>query len=434
MFITIAILICFIVMAVLMMKNIIPTIAALPILAVVIALISGVPFTGDEGIMMVVIENGALKMSNAMVALMLGAWLGEMMNHTGISKTIIRTAAELGGDKPMLVTILLAIAMIAIYTTVSGLGSVIMIATIAIPIMISVGVKPLIAIVVFIFAYGTGLELNLTQWTYFSSVTGVAMEEVKPFIWCMFGMSCLATLIFIVLSLRKTGAKFSWENDSPNQPDEDPNFVKPPMVALLTPIIPIILIMGFSFQILTALWCAMLFCFFSVWLLKPNRKQNFKKMMGNVTKAAIDGVNDSAIGVIVMVGIGMLAASLTHPIVSESITGTISKILPGTPITYIVFFAILAPLALYRGPMNIWGLGGGLATLIVSMNVLPAQAVMCAFTSCERVQVLSDPTNTYGVWLANYVGTDTLQILKKTLPYAWILAILGVIVSSVLWF
>ncbi len=434
---SIIILLCFAIMAFLMMKNIVPTLAALPLLAVIIAFIGGIPFMGDNGIMSSVIEAGAIKMSNAIVALMIGAWLGELMNHTGISKTIIRTAAELGGDKPLLVTVLLSAAMIAIYTTVSGLGSVIMIATIAVPIMISVGVKPLTAIVVFIFSYGTGLELNLTQWTYFSSVTGVQMEEVKPFIWAMFGMSCMATLCFILISFKRDGLKFSWENASEGREklmEDEPDFVKPPMIALLTPIVPIILVMVFSFQIVTALFCAMIFCFLSVWLLRPGRRRNFGKLMGYITKSAIDGVNDSAIGVIVMVGIGMLSAALTNEAVSASITGTVGKIIPSSVIGYIIFFSALAILALYRGPMNIWGLGGGLATLIVSMNILPAKAVMCAFTSCERVQVLSDPTNTYGVWLANYVGTDTLQILKKTLPYAWILAALGVIVSSALWF
>ena len=34
---------------------------------------------------------------------------------------------------------------------------------------------------------------------------------------------------------------------------------------------------------------------------------------------------------------------------------------------YIIFFAILAPLALYRGPMNMFGLGSGIAALIIGL-------------------------------------------------------------------
>jgi len=438
--ISVIILLLFIGMAFLMMKNKVPTILALPILAVLIAAVARVPFYGENGIMNVVFEAGALRMSNAIVALMVGAWLGELMNHMGVSKTIIRTAAELGGDKPLLVTILLSIAMVVIYTTISGLGSVIMIATIAVPIMISVGVKPLTAIVVFIFSYGTGLTINMTQWTYFTSVTGVPIESVRAFAFTMFALTAVSTLLFILISFKRDGMKFSWAADDqpggglPSAAEEDPEFVKPPMISLLTPLIPIVLVMVFKFTILTALFSGMLYCFLTVWLCRPQRKKNLKKLVGYFTKAAIDGVNDSAIGVVVMIGIGMLVSALTHPDVSDALTSTMSSILPSGKLGFVLFFAVLAPLALYRGPMNIWGLGGGLATLIITMNVLPAVAVMCAFLSCERVQVLSDPTNTYCVWLSNYVGTDTNQILKKTLPFSWSLAILGVVLTTLLWF
>lgn len=436
MFTAVAILLVFLLIAGLMMAGKLPTVIALPILAVAIAFIAGVPFSGENGIMTTVFDDGAAKMVNAMVALMLGAWLGQLMNHTGVSKTIIRTAAELGGDRPFLVTILLAAASTVIYTTVSGLGGVIMVATITLPIMLSVGVPAVTAVIVFLFSYAGGLAINLTNWAYFTSVTGVELETVKPFAYTMLGLTAAATLLYTVVAFKRQGLKFAWAAPSQAPADEvfDADFQKAPVAALFTPLVPLVLVMGFKWSINTAFVVGMLYCFLTVWLLSKDRRRNLSRLVGLTTRSGIDGMNDSAIAILIFVGIGMLSGSLTNPVVSEAIKDPLAAVVPSSPWGYLAFFALLAPLALYRGPMNIWGLGGGVASLIVSLNILPAPAVMTAFTSAERVQVLADPTNTHSVWLANYAGTDVMTILKKILPWAWALAVIGVGVSTFLWF
>ena len=68
------------------------------------------------------------------------------------------------------------------------------------------------------------------------------------------------------------------------------------------------------------------------------------------------------------------------------------------------------------------------------MGILPATAVMCGFIACERMQVICDPTNSHNVWLANYVGTDTMTVLKKVFPFVWVLCAIAVVVSGFMWF
>jgi uncharacterized membrane protein len=104
---------------------------------------------------------------------------------------------------------------------------------------------------------------------------------------------------------------------------------------------------------------------------------------------------------------------------------------------FLLFFAVLSPLALYRGPLNVWGIGAGIATLVASMNIVSAPIVLCCFIACERMQVIADPTNSHSVWLANYVGTDTMTLLKKVFFYVWALCALSVaavgVLSTFLW-
>ena len=92
---------------------------------------------------------------------------------------------------------------------------------------------------------------------------------------------------------------------------------------------------------------------------------------------------------------------------------------------------VLAPLALYRGPLNMWGLGSGIVGLMIAIGIVPAPAAIGAMLSTERIQITADPTNTHNVWIANYVDVDVVDILKKLLPYAWVIAGLGIIFVSV---
>lgn len=435
----ILVLIIFLAIAALMITKKLPTMVALPILAISIAFVCGVPWTqitdgkdAGTGIMKGIIEAGAIKMASSYAALMIGAWIGQYMNHVGISKTIIKTAAELGGDRPFLVTIFVCIAIALLYTTVSGLGAVIMAATIALPILISVGVPKVMAGCIFLFSYAIGLAINLANWTYFCSVTGIDFATVQTFSFIMLGLTAITTLVFIIIQFKKNGLKFAWAapvDEADEQREED--FNKAPLLALFTPLIPMILVVAFKWTVITAFLAGLLYCFLTMLIF--GKGHDIKKLIAMLSRSAIDGIADTAVATMIMIGIGMLACSLGNAIVTDKISGFVKLILPSQPWAFVLFFALLAPLALYRGPLNIWGLGSGIAAIMVGLNVLPPQAITCAFVSCERVQVIGDPTNSHNVWISSYVGTDTNQILVKVFPYIWILAACGAITTAILY-
>ena len=173
------IIISFLIIAGLMITRKIPTLLALPLLAVVICLIAGVPFVGKDaegneiGFLKTVIENGSIRMASAYIAVIFGAWLGQIMNKTGVTENIIKISAELGGDKPLIVTLVMVAAVALLFTTLSGLGSVIMVGTIVLPILISVGLPALSAASIFLMAFATGLCFNMANWQSYSSILGV---------------------------------------------------------------------------------------------------------------------------------------------------------------------------------------------------------------------------------------------------------------------
>ena len=427
------IIVAFVIIAALMMTKKIPTLLALPLMAVVICIIAGVPAVGTNadgvaiGWLQTVLEAGTVRMGSAIMAVIFGAWLGQLMNKTGVTENIIKKSAELGGDRPLVVTLIMVVAVALLFTTLSGLGSIIMVGSIVLPILISVGVPAMSAACIFLMAFNCGLTFNIANWKSFSSIFGLELGQIQGFEIYMLIATAIATIVLVVVEFKRNGVKFAF-----SAPVEDAEPTKQLTgirggLAMLTPIIPIVLVAVFKVPVCPAFIAGI------IWILIFTSK-GFSKAMNTLVKTCYDGITDSAPAVILMIGIGILYLAVTHSMVKEVLNPFLLAVVPTSKIGFIIFFALLAPLALYRGPMNLFGLGSGIAALVIGLGTLSPQAVMGAFLSAERIQGCGDPTNTQNVWTANFAEVDVNGITKKLMPYLWIVAVIGVVISAVLYF
>ncbi len=144
-----------------------------------------------------------------------------------------------------------------------------------------------------------------------------------------------------------------------------------------------------------------------------------------LNQSIIEGVTTVVPVIVLMIGIGMLITAVQHPSFAQNITPLLQHCIPQSKLQYIIAFTILAPLALYRGPLSIWGMGSGLVSLLQKGMILSAPAIMGMLMSVGQIQGICDPTNTHNIWIASYLGTNTQALLRKTLPYAWLAVILG---------
>ncbi|MDR0584245.1 MAG: C4-dicarboxylate ABC transporter [Treponema sp.] len=438
----IVIIVVFFILAVLMIRRKIPTFVALLLMAIVTCVVSGVPFMGKDadgreiGWLQTIIEAGSIRMASAIVASIFGGWLGQLMNRTGVTETIIKKSAELGGDRPLVVSVILMAANAILFTTLSGLGSVIMVGSIFLPILISVGVPAVTASCLFLMSFNIGLTFNMTNWQTFRSIFGLELAQIQQFMTYMLVTTLALTIAFLLVEYFRNGRKFAFaapiDGADPSRggnPGEDTRPIKgvSGFLAMLSPVIPILLVVLFKVPINPA------FIVGIIWILVFTAK-SFGKAMNMLIKAAYDGIASIAPAVLLFIGIGILFLAVTNPLVKEILNPFMLVIVPSGRIAFIVFFALLAPLSLYRGPLNLFGLGSGIAALIIGLGTLNPLAVMGAFLSSERIQGAGDPTNTHNVWTANFTGIDVNLITKKTLPYLWAIAIIGVIITGAVYF
>lgn len=426
------IIVAFVIIAALLMTKKIPTLLALPLMAVVICVIAGVPAIGTNadgaqiGWLQTVLEAGTVRMGAAIMAVIFGAWLGELMNKTGVTETIIKKSAELGGDRPLIVTLIMSVAVAVLFTTLNGLGSIIMVGSIVLPILISVGVPAMSAACIFLMAFTTGLTFNIANWKSFSGIFSLEIAQIQSFALYMLIATAIATIILIIVEFKKNGVKFGFSAPVEDTETKSVTGIRGAF-AMLTPVIPIILVAVFKFPVCPAFIVGIL------WILIFTSK-SFSKAMNLLVKTCYDGITNSGPAVILMIGIGILYLAVTHSMVKEVLNPFLLAVVPKGRLGYIIFFSLLAPLALYRGPMNLFGLGSGIAALVIGLGTLSPLAVMAAFLAAERIQGCGDPTNTQNVWTANFCEVDVNGITKKLLPYLWIIAVIGVIIGAFLYF
>lgn len=455
MLIGIACLFVFLVMALLMYSRRISALLALPVMAVLIAVIGGVE---AKAILSEVVNDGILKLHVTYTTTMLGAILAELMNRHGIAKAMVRWVAEFSGDNPFLLGIVLTLVTAVLFSTLGGLGAVIMVGTIILPVMLSLGISNVTAGSLFLFGISLGGMFNLASWQLYMEVLGLQPEQIISFvvpfalvisiiILCFLGIELnfrknvkyilrsvlVIGLVFFLLSLTSS-QHISSSNKTPDGISivmaalilleliiyavyrSWRNVQANPDYAFLTPLIPLVLVLLCHWDFIPAFMAGIIYSALATW----------KRGSVNIlTRSIIDGITNVIPAVVLMMGIGMLINAVRSPAVTASIMPILSYIVPTKSISYILVFTALAPLALYRGPLSLWGMGSGLVALIQKATTLSSQAIMGMLMSVGQIQGICDPTNTHNIWIATYLGTDTQILLRKTIPYAWVGVLLG---------
>ncbi|MDD4849110.1 MAG: transporter [Gemmiger sp.] len=407
---------------VLMMTKKLPAILALPLIGILVAAIAGVPFlttTAEDGqtICGYVIGTGSAKLASTMIVAMFGAIFAKVIERQGIAETIIRKAAEMAGDKPLAMAFALTAAIVVIFIGMSGAGPVIMVCTIAIPLMLAAGIAPVVSASLVLFGLTIGLMINVSQYQMYIDTLGMTNEQVKRMGLVLAVIGILVTIVYILLKVKRQPVRSSWA-----MPAAEKEVKKVNPVALLMPVFPMVLVFFFHLDALTSLIIAILV---TTLITTP------KKAISVLSACFVEGIKDVAAVIGLMIGIGILLNGVTATATTALMQPLVQAIIPSSPVGYVLLFAILSPLALYRGPLNMYGLGSGLATIMLASGNINAFAVGMALRSNTFVQCTSDPTNTQNVICADFAHVDVNDILKSTLPYTMVMCLFGLIYSAV---
>ena len=405
----------------------------------------------------VVAAEGLPRLQTAIFTVMLGGVFGQYLKLTGVAESLVRQVAELGGDNPFLLALLLTLCVSVLMTTLSGLGSVILLANIYFPVLLSLSVPPLLAASLFLLASSLGGVFNLVNWSLYTDVLRIPVATLWRYAIPFGALNFLVLLAFMIVEFRRArlavaaatvarallaiaalvaaaaGLRLGLAAHPGLWPWLSRAFVAAVILllaaprvlpsGLLAPALPIGLVLVLGWPINAA------FLFGLIYLWRTAPRPPGKNLTKTLIQATVEGLQHVSPAVGIMMGIGMLLVAVSQPVVSSAIEPLLRWALPRTDAGYVVFFSLLAPLALYRGPLNLWGLGSGLMSLIQKTGMIGDVRVYAAFMSTGQIQGVCDPTNTHNVWIANQLKVDVQSILKLTLPYMWTLTIAGLLLG-----
>ena len=469
----------FVTAAALMVARVLPALLALPLMATGMGvLLVGAGQLTWQDVFLGIWADGAVRLAEPMVIALLGGMLSSWLQKTGVAQNLVRGGAELAGDRPWLLSVLVLGLVALLFSAVGGLGAVIMVGTVVLPILHSLGLREYISAGVLLFGISLGGLLNPGNWAVYKTVLGLSDTEVSRYALGVFGVMAVGAVAFVGVELARTRllvwSGWRWEPVGWLGLAGLPWVVRPWVTvpgwrwglvwglvcitlwglgqglrrwgqpprlawyAYLTPVVPLMLILGLGVPFIPAFVLGLAYGF-AVTLRRGG--------VNLLTGAILEGAASVVAALVLMIGIGMTLSAVlgptktgagaawytTHPDavwpVLAAIQPLLAPLIPTSPWEYVVGFALLAPLALYRGPLNVWGLGYGMGGVMLSAG-LPGGAVMGVLMSLGVIQGVCDPTNTHNVWLANEVKTDVNVLLIKTLPYAWGIAVVGLIIAT----
>ncbi|WZU02262.1 hypothetical protein MGH68_04390 [Erysipelothrix sp. D19-032] len=143
-----------------MMKKKIPTIIALPMMGFLVAFVASigvVPMAGlfdypvmvdgvekmTPGIFSFVITDGVKMMVGAIATVIFASAFSKMLMKQNVVEKIIKTAMNMLRDRPLVLALVFYVVVSVIFMAIGGLGSIILVGSIILPIMLSAGIKPL---------------------------------------------------------------------------------------------------------------------------------------------------------------------------------------------------------------------------------------------------------------------------------------------------
>lgn len=386
-----------------------------------------------------------------------GAFFGRVLLETNIAATIIKKTVELGGDRPRVTMTLLSIVTAILFVNMTGIGPVMAIAVIVLPILLTIGIKPGVALFSFMGSIMAGILVNPVNFNQYWNIVKNAVTEGgitdSGFIdaansytygdYSLFGWIGLVVVLVGVLLVSNIALGFNkksyeWAVDAQNTSGA-PVKKDAPWYSWIAILIPVVLITLFNmlkyenaqgvmvsytgFSAILAFIIASLYALITTGHLKGG----YKAVCGKLSKLFADGAMDAApmIGFLLTLAMFNTAAGLNVPY----LRAIVGNIIPSSALGLTALFAVVSVFSFFRGPINLVGSGAAFATIVfISLGNAGAVAlgfpfIYMLFSVTTVVPQHLDITQSWVAWGFGYTNVNPKQFMKMSIPTGYILAI-----------
>ncbi|MBU5294130.1 citrate transporter [Anaerosalibacter bizertensis] len=381
--------------------------------------IAGGQLTWEEA-QLNIFQGGPESWGPTAVIVIFGSWFGRVLLETGIASKLIKSTTELGGDDPLITTVLLSIVTGIIFTSTFGAGAVVAIGVIILPILMSLGVPKSLAVSTYLMSVGSGMYVNIVL---FKQMQAIFEGFQYDWNYLKFGFSAMAVqlifiIIMLVVKLRKNRVHGWAAKTKASEENEDI-----PTIALITPIIPVSLAIFFNWQPIPAFIVATIFA-----LAVCGKLPNFSEASRTITRTFYEGVIDIAglLGFLFILPMFNKVSGVAAPFF-EAILG---NILPKNTLLISLVFIIIAPLGLFRGPLTIFGAGSATVGVLNAIGMFSQKFLFpLMYVPTITMNLSACPTQSWNLWALNYSKVGVKDFLKTGVLWAWLISAVNIILA-----
>lgn len=364
-----------------------------------------------------------------LVNVVFGAFFGRVLVDSGIAATLIRKVVELGGDKPRITMSLLCIVNAVIFMSMTGIGPVISIAVIVLPILMSLGISVPVALFSFMGSIMAGIFANIVNFKQYQTIYAgfnPAAESYTYNDYFQIGMIGMIVSLVVVLTVANISMnkkkRYAMVANVPAEGGDAPMIS---WLAVLLPVLGVVLldlpiILGF---ILAGIW-ALLFT--------GKLCGGYKEICRQFAKLFTDG----AVDVAPMVGFLMTLAMFNNSAAYASpyFSAIFGDWIPQSPLVLAIVFAILTPLGFFRGPMNLVGSGSAILAVVLAVNPTMSPAFLFPLFAITTIAPQHlDITQSWVAWGLGYTKVTSREYMKKSIPTGWIIGAILCLITFLLY-
>ncbi|GAK31796.1 high-affinity choline transporter [Weissella oryzae SG25] len=386
------------------------------IMAILWSIIGLVPLSV---VMQKVIAEPALNYGSTIIYIVFGSWFGRVLVDTGIAGSISLRTQKLGKKAPVLATIVIILVTALIFSSAYGVGSVMAIGVILIPILLSIGVPLKVAIPTFTMAIGSAMYINVVLFNQIKVFFPTVSYSGK---YLSFGITAmivqLVGIIIFVLFHSKSIKDDHIDVIEAEQTSEKTERVNP--ITYVIPLLPVMFNLLFKWDAIPALLVSTIIA-----LLLTGKMKSYKKLVEFINKTTSQAINDIAGLIMFLMSLIMFVGAATINV--PRFKGLIEVILPHSTLVLAIAIGILAPLALFRGPLHVWGAGAATVSVLAATHTFNPMFLLPLFYTVSIMAVSIDLTQSWNTWSLTYSKLDAKTYLKMGVPIMWLITFINTV-------
>ncbi len=358
-----------------------------------------------------VVQAGGVQFASAIVIIVFGAWFAQILVETGIAESVILSAIELAGGRPLPTAMVVTLVTALLFTAMYGVGAAMAIGIIALPIMIAQGIPPRVAAPVFTMGIGSGVFVNLTQFGIFRKLfPGITYEAPLLSYWAV----AMAVYILIAWSMAYFHlCTLDRTRVASPPPAPERQRKKMPYYTYIVPVLPVLMTLVLRWEIIPTFLVSILAA-----LVLTAKDRPLRGQIDLFIKSFYDTFPNIATVSALWIICGMIIVAGQLPEVAAALKPIFVPILPHTPLAAALFFGLLGGIGnIYRGPLAVIGTGAALVAILIANKELPIPYLHALWLAPTVVQGSIDPTNSWTLWTIGYVRASHGEFLRTALPF-----------------